>query len=69
MLDLDSSLFDDVRGNAETIAGMLLVINGVMPKKNSMISCKGFTFTVVNSSERRIETVKITLPKQEGSTP
>lgn len=69
VLDLDSSLFDDVRGNAETIAGMLLVINGVMPKKNSMISCKGFTFTVVNSSERRIETVKITLPKQEGSTP
>ena len=67
VLDIDSSIFDEIRGGAETIAGMLLVINGTMPKKNAVISCKGFTFMVVNSSERRIETVKITLPKTEIS--
>lgn len=69
VLSIDSSLFDEVRGGAETIAGMLLVLNGAMPKKNAVISCKGFTFMVVNSSERRIETVKVTLPKSEVSAP
>lgn len=65
VLNLDPSFFEEERENTETIGGLLLVINGAMPKKNTIINFKGINFTIVNSSERRIENVKITLPISE----
>jgi CBS domain containing-hemolysin-like protein len=68
ILDTDPAFFDDTRESAETIGGLLLVLNGIMPKKNTVLHFKGLSFTIINSSERRIETVKVTLPKVEGAT-
>jgi CBS domain containing-hemolysin-like protein len=67
VLNLDPSFFDEDKEGAETIGGMLLLINGSMPKKNSVISIKNLNFTIVNASERRIENIRISLPVNETS--
>jgi putative hemolysin len=68
VLHLDPSFFDDFRESAETIGGLLLVISGTMPKKNSTINIKGLNFTVLSASERRIENIRVTLPISETAS-
>jgi gliding motility-associated protein GldE len=67
VLNLDPSFFDEDKEGSETIGGLLLLINGSMPKKNSVICIKSLNFTIVNSSERRIENIRISLPVNESS--
>ncbi|MCP4309936.1 MAG: gliding motility-associated protein GldE [Bacteroidetes bacterium] len=57
--DLDDELFDDVKGDAETIAGLLLELQGGFPKVNDMLLCKNIEFTVLGMDKRRIREVKV----------
>jgi CBS domain containing-hemolysin-like protein len=52
--------FDEIKETAETIAGLMIILNGSIPKKNSVINYKEISFNIVNSSERRIEKIKVT---------
>ena len=60
IFDLDYEYFDEIKETAETIAGMMIILNGSIPKKNSIINYKQISFNIVNSSERRIEKIKVT---------
>ncbi len=53
-LNLSDNFFDEIKGDAETIAGLLLEINGDFPKKNQKIKYKNITFTVQIINQRRI---------------
>jgi len=60
IFDLDYEYFDEIKETAETIAGMMIILNGSIPKKNSIINYKQISFNIVNTSERRIEKIKVT---------
>jgi putative hemolysin len=60
IFDLDYEYFDEIKETAETIAGLMIILNGSIPKKNSVINYKEISFNIVNSSERRIEKIKVT---------
>ncbi|NPA36820.1 MAG: gliding motility-associated protein GldE [Chlorobi bacterium] len=53
--DIDETVFDDVRGDAETLAGLLLEIKGAMPAKNEEITFDNFKFTILAADNRRIK--------------
>ncbi|MFT3740842.1 MAG: gliding motility-associated protein GldE [Breznakibacter sp.] len=53
-------VFEDVEGDAETLAGLLLEIKGEIPKKNETIEYRDYHFTVVSADNRRIKKVKFT---------
>ena len=59
--ELDDELFDDVKGDAETVAGLILELKGGFPKVNDMIHCKNVEFTVLGMDKRRIKEVKVFL--------
>ncbi len=59
--ELDDELFDDVKGDAETLAGLILELKGGFPRVNDIIPCKGVEFTVMGVDNRRIKEVKIYL--------
>ncbi len=65
--ELDDELFDEVKGDAETVAGLLLELKGGFPHMNDVIQCKGIDFTVLAMDKRRIKEVKVFLknPEQE----
>lgn len=58
-LNINDDFFDNVKGDSETVAGLILELNGDFPKKDQVISYKNLTFTVQLINNRRI--VKILL--------
>ena len=59
----DEADFEDYKGEAETLAGFVLEISGVFPKKNSKINFKKYVFTIEELDKKRIKQVKFTIPK------
>lgn len=66
--DTDESDFEEVRGDAETLAGLLLEIKGEIPKKNETIEFHHCSFTIVAADNRRIKKVKFMQHKPIGAT-
>lgn len=59
--DAEEEMFEEAKGEAETLAGFLLEISGNFPKKGQKITFKGNTFTVESIDKRRIKQIKVTL--------
>ena len=57
----EESVFEDNKGEAETIAGFVLEISGGFPKVNSKIGFKNYVFTIEALDKKRIKQVKITI--------
>lgn len=63
IVQLDEDLFEPIRGEADTLAGLILEIKGEIPPPNDTILLKNFSFTILSVDERRIRKVKFTLDK------
>lgn len=63
VLDIDSELFDDVEGDADTIAGILLELKGDFLTLNEKIDFKHLSFEVTEIEGRRISKVKVVVHK------
>lgn len=61
ILELESNMFDDVKGQAETIAGLMLEIHRDFLREGDVIASHGITFTVEAVDKHRIEKVKVIL--------
>jgi gliding motility-associated protein GldE len=61
ILNLDEEIFDDVKGEAETLAGLILELKGELPRKNETIPCKGYLFSIKSVDQRRIKQIQVTL--------
>ena len=59
----NESIFEDEKGEAETLAGFVLEISKSFPKLNSKINFKTYTFSVEALSNKRIKQLKVTLKK------
>jgi putative hemolysin len=59
-LQLHDGFFDEITGDAETLAGILLEVHGELPKSGVAFNFKQFTFLIISSDKRRIKQIKIT---------
>ncbi|MCF0192154.1 MAG: hemolysin, partial [Prevotella sp.] len=59
VLDIDDEEFDEIKGEADTLAGLLLEIKGDFPKPNETFDYKNYHFEVLKVEERRVASVKI----------
>ncbi len=60
VLELDDYYFDDVQGESDTLAGLLLELEGRIPEKGNKTSCKNFCFEIIDADSRRIKQIKVT---------
>ncbi|PIB33501.1 magnesium/cobalt efflux protein [Gaetbulibacter sp. 5U11] len=58
----NDTIFEDNKGEAETIAGFILENSGGFPKRNSKIHFENYVFTIEALDKKRIKRVKVTLP-------
>jgi gliding motility-associated protein GldE len=58
-LNLPVDTFDDVKGESDSLAGLILELAGEIPKVNDVIPCGDFEFTVLEADSSRIKKVKI----------
>ena len=61
ILHIDTDAFEDVEGDADTLAGLLLEIKGDFPKLHEQLEYGDFLFEVLEMDARRILTVKVVL--------
>ena len=59
VMDIDIDFFDDIRGEADTLAGLVLEINQSMPDKGDKVSYANFDFYIEVVDERRVQSIKV----------
>ncbi|SHN20763.1 gliding motility-associated protein GldE [Cyclobacterium lianum] len=60
-LDLDIQLFDEVKGESESLGGLLLELNSNLPKNGTKIRFENFEFTIMAVDTRKIKKVKVVI--------
>lgn len=58
-IEVESNIFDPVRGESESLGGLILEINSAMPKVADQITFDRFVFTIVSVDKRRIKRVRV----------
>lgn len=56
----DEEIFEEEKGESETLAGFILEISGKFPKRGEKINFKKYTFTIETIDRKRIKQVKVT---------
>ena len=65
ILKLDDDTFEDVEGEADTLAGLLLELKGDFPKIHELIEFKKFKFEIVEIDGHRISKIKVVVGSGE----
>ncbi|PHI20618.1 hypothetical protein CEQ90_07310 [Lewinellaceae bacterium SD302] len=68
LTNIDGAAFDEVKGESESFAGLILEMIGAFPQPDQEIEFGDYRFKVVSLSPRRIEEILITLPTDIMST-
>ena len=67
IMKLDDDFFEEVEGEADTLAGLLLEIKGEFPERHEVIKYKNYCFEVLEMDDRRILKIKVTVESPETS--
>jgi putative hemolysin len=61
IIEIEDDPFEDVRGESETLAGLILELTGEIPQKGKVISYRNFIFRVESADKRRIKEIRVEL--------
>ena len=65
-MHLNIDVFDEIRGDSDSLAGLVLELAGEIPAVGELIESTNFNFTVLEIEKNRLQRVKITMkPKGE----
>jgi len=65
-LKVDDDVFEDVEGEADTLAGLMLELKGDFPKPHECIDYGQFKFEIVELDGHRIAKIKVVVSKEEA---
>ena len=60
--------FEPVRGEAETLAGLILELKGEIPQKFETINYKNFKFTIISADRRRIKEIRVEINESKSDS-
>jgi len=61
LMGLPADTFDEVKGDSDSIAGLMLEVAGEIPKVNDVLTVGDFVFTILEVNRNRIQKVKVTI--------
>nr|WP_245615992.1 gliding motility-associated protein GldE [Allomuricauda lutaonensis] len=61
----DESIFEEKKGESETIAGFVLEIAGSFPKRGEKVLFNDYQFVVESLDKKRLKQIKVTLPHEK----
>ncbi|MEX2592357.1 MAG: gliding motility-associated protein GldE [Anditalea sp.] len=64
-LEIDPQAFDEVKGESESLGGLLLELNSRLPKSGSKIIYNQFEFTIMAVDAKKIKKVKVSVQHNE----
>lgn len=63
-MHLPAQTFDSVRGDSDSLGGLILELAGYIPPQNEVIKAGDFHFTILEADKNRILKVKVTIVQQ-----
>ncbi|MEI6265442.1 MAG: gliding motility-associated protein GldE [Sphingobacteriia bacterium] len=63
VMGLGADTFDDIKGESDSLAGLVLEIAGEIPLAATVLSSGDFEFTVLEVAKNRINKIKVTIKK------
>lgn len=66
LMGISVDTFDAVKGNSDSLAGLVLEITGEIPQTNQVIPSGDFEFTVLEVLKNRLQRIKVTIQPQES---
>jgi len=63
IIGIDDNMFDEIKGEADSIAGLMLELLGKIPDKNTIVNFREFEFKALTVDKRRIKMVHVTIGK------
>lgn len=65
-IDVNPDIFESVKGDSDTLAGLILEIKGEFPKQNEIIKFENFIFRIKSIDQRRIKKIIVEkIPNKE----
>ena len=64
IIEIDGTDFEEAKGEADTLGGLIVEIEGRIPTKNEKIAFKNIIFTIESADNRKIKRVKITIERE-----
>jgi gliding motility-associated protein GldE len=68
IIDIDEDVFEDVRGESETLAGLILELTGEIPEKDQIIEYDKYVFRILSADKRRIKEIRVEINNDNGKT-
>jgi gliding motility-associated protein GldE len=68
-VDLPDHVFDEIKGEADSLAGMILEMHGKIPGKGEVLEYETYRFTVESVSKNRIKRVKFEILQDRTEEP
>lgn len=65
IIGIEDRIFDDARGESDTLAGLILELNQKMPTSNEVIQFEGYKFVVESVDRRRVKRIRVIMPKED----
>jgi len=65
VLNSKEDIFEEVRGEADSLGGLVLEMLGDIPKKNDIINIKEFTLKIESADNRKIKKIKLIINEKK----
>jgi len=65
IIGINDNIFDEVKGESDSIAGVILELQGEIPEKNTLITYRNFEFKIIAVDKRRIKKIKVKIKDRD----
>lgn len=65
IINIDDDVFDEIKGDSDSLAGVILELLGEIPEKDTKVEYQNFEFKILTVDKRRIKQIKVTI-REEG---
>jgi putative hemolysin len=69
IFNIEGDPFEDIRGESETLAGLILELTGEIPQNGRKIKVNRFTFLIESADKRRIREIRVTTDINDEQNP
>ncbi len=65
IMQIDSAMIEEMKGESDTLAGLILEVEGRIPAKGEKIKFRNLDFVIESADNRKIKRIKVTINKEE----
>ena len=66
ILEIEGDPFEEIQGDSETLAGLILELTGEIPQKGQLVEYGNYKFRILSSDRRRIREVSVVIDDKNG---